>query len=484
MKNLILLGIIGVLALAGIGRAQGVRKAVWAGQFYEADKARLAAAIDAYLAAAKPVPPAGGRVAALIVPHAGYVYSGATAAFAYKLLQGADIDTAVILGPSHRVGFEGCSIYEEGGFETPLGLAEVDAETAKAIAKASGYGFLPRAHAEEHSVEVQVPFLQRVLPKAKIVPIVMGIPDEDMIRKLAGALTKALKGKKAVVVASTDMSHFLSKSEANAVDKSTIDLVKGQKMTALLSRVVRGENIMCGGEAVAAALLYARSLGETGVEILKYDDSTTGGGDSDRVVGYFSAAVTVPAGAAAVTVRDAGFALTADEKAELLKLARRAVETYVREGKTIEYETSDPNLTAARGAFVTLTIRDELRGCIGFIEPIYPLAQAVLRCAIFAASEDPRFGPVRPAELKDLEYEISVLTPLQKVTDPSTIQVGRHGLVIAQGGRRGLLLPQVATENHWDREEFLRQTCYKAGLSPDAWKKGAEIYAFEAIVFH
>jgi len=474
MKNLILLGIVGVLAFAGVGRAQGIRKAVWAGQFYEAEKARLTSAIDGYLAAAKPVLPPGGRLAALIVPHAGYVYSGATAAFAYKLLQGADIDVAVILGPSHRVGFEGCSIYGEGGFETPLGVAEIDAETAQALARASGFGFVARAHAEEHSVEVQVPFLQRVLPKARIVPVVMGIPNEDMIRGLAGALTKVLKGKKAVVIASTDMSHFLSKTEANALDRSTIDLVRGQKMTALLGRVVRGENIMCGGEAVAAALLYARSLGEASVETLKYDDSSSAGGPSNSVVGYFAAAVTVPA----------AFDLTADEKKELLKLAHRAVETYVREGKTVDYETKDPSLTAARGAFVTLTIRDELRGCIGFIEPIYPLAQAVLRCAIFAASEDPRFGPIRPAELKDLQYEISVLTPLQKVTDPETVQVGKHGLVISQGGRRGLLLPQVATENHWDREEFLRQTCLKAGLSPEAWKRGAEIYTFEAIVFH
>lgn len=474
MKTFILLGIIGVLALAGVGRAQGTRKAVWAGQFYEAEKTRLTAAIDAYLAAAKPVLPPGGRLAALIVPHAGYVYSGATAATAYKLLQGADIDVAVILGPSHRVGFEGCSIYAEGGFETPLGVAEIDRETARALSRASGFGFMAGAHAEEHSLEVQVPFIQRVLPKARIVPVVMGLPNEDMIRGLAGALTKVLEGKKAVVIASTDMSHFLSKSEANALDRSTIDLVRGQKMNTLLSRVVRGENIMCGGEAVAAALLYARSLGEASVEVLKYDDSSSGGGPSDRVVGYFSAAVTVPA----------AFELTADEKKELLKLARRAVETYVREGKAVDYETTDPNLTAARGAFVTLTIKDELRGCIGFIEPITPLAQAVLRCAIFAASEDPRFGPVRPSELKDLEYEVSVLTPLQKITDPSLIQVGRHGLVISQGGRRGLLLPQVATENHWDREEFLRQTCLKAGLSPDAWKRGAEIWAFEAIVFH
>ena len=305
MKKIILIGIIGILAMAGIGRAQGLRKAVWAGQFYEAEKARLMKTIDGYLAEAKPAaPPAGRRLAALIVPHAGYVYSGPTAAAAYKLLQGADIDVAVILGPSHRVGFEGCSIYEEGGFETPLGVAEIDRDTASALARASGFGFIARAHAEEHSIEVQVPFLQRVLPKARIVPVVMGIPNEDTIRSLAAALTKVLNNRKAVVIASTDMSHFLSKPEANSTDKATIDLVRGQKMTALINRIVRGENIMCGGEAVAAALLYAQHSGDAAVEPLKYDDSSTAGGPSDRVVGYFSAAITVPA----------GFNLSADEK--------------------------------------------------------------------------------------------------------------------------------------------------------------------------
>jgi AmmeMemoRadiSam system protein B/AmmeMemoRadiSam system protein A len=474
MKKILLLGIIGVLALAGVGRAQGLRKAVWAGQFYEAEKSRLTAAIDGYLAAAKPAVPPGGRLAAIIVPHAGYIYSAATAAYAYKLLQGADIDVAVILGPSHRVGFKGCSIYEEGGFETPLGVAEVDAETARAIAKASGFVYLARAHAEEHSVEVQVPFLQRVLPKARIVPIVMGIPEEDTIRALAGALTKVLKGKKAVVVASTDMSHYLSKAEANAVDKSTIELVKSQKMNTLLARVVRGENIMCGGEGVAAALLYARSLGEADVEILKYDDSSSAGGPPEQVVGYFSAAVTVAE----------AFSLSAGEKKELLVLARRSVESFVRDGKAPEDQSADPNFTAPRGVFVTLTEKGELRGCIGFIEPVYPLGLAVARCAVYAASEDPRFSPVRPDELAHLSYEISVLTPLRRITDPTLVQVGRHGLVIAQGARRGLLLPQVATENHWSREEFLSQTCVKAGLSSDAWKRGAEISTFEAIVFH
>ena len=475
-KMIILFWVVLFLA-SSFSSAQGIRKPVWASQFYDENKTALSSQIDGFLAAAKlePVPP--GQIQALIVPHAGYVYSGKTAAFAYKLVQGADIETVVILGPSHRLAFDGCSIYPEGGFETPLGIADIDKPAAQAIAKASGFGFIPEAHAEEHSLEVQVPFIQKVLPKAKIVPIVMGLPAETTIRTLAGALTKVLKDKRALVIASTDMSHFLKKDEANALDKSTIDLVQNQKITTLMRKVERGENILCGGAAVVTALLYAQKMGEAKVAVLKYADSGPAGGPDAGVVGYFAAAVTTgPA-----SPRE--FSLSADEKKELLHVARQAVELYVREKKILEYKTTNPNFLSEKGAFVTLRKKGELRGCIGYIEPLFPLFQTVLRCAIYAATEDTRFYPVTPAELKDLEYEVSVLTPLKKVENPASVQIGKHGLVIAKGEQRGLLLPQVPVENNWDREEFLAQACLKAGFAPDAWKKGVEIYTFEAIVF-
>lgn len=484
--------------------AQGLRKAVWAGQFYDGDRAALSAQIDGFLAAAKSDAAPPGKIQVLIAPHAGYAYSGRTAAAAYRLVQGMDIATVVIIGPSHRFGFEGCSIYPEGGFETPLGVAEIDKAAAQAIAKASGFGFLAEAHAEEHSLEVQVPFIQKVLPGARIVPIVMGFPSEQNTRMLAGALAKVLKDKKAIVVASTDMSHFLNRKEANALDKSTLDLVEKQAISALSRKIERNENILCGGEAVVAALLYAQKMGEPRVTVLRYADSTEGGAPDDRVVGYFSAVVATPAaarnsateydhpeaagGPRTLRSEDAGeqsgFSLSADEKKELLRLARQTVERYVREKKVPEYDTANPNFLSERGAFVTLKKKGELRGCIGYIEPVSPLFRAVIQCAVYAASEDPRFEPVGPAELKDLEYEISVLTPLVKIQDPKTVQVGKHGLVMAMSGRRGVLLPQVPVENGWGREEYLAQACLKAGLPSDAWKKGAEIFTFEAIVFH
>lgn len=465
--------------------AQGVRKAVKAGQFYDADAATLSARIDGFLAAAGGADTAApDLIRAIIVPHAGYVYSGPVAGRAYRLVQGRDIATVVILGPSHYVGFEGASIYPEGGFETPLGVAEVDAPAAKALIRASGFAFVPEAHAEEHSIEVQVPFIQKVLPKAKIVPVVLGVPSEKTVRALAAALDKVFKGAKVLIVASTDMSHFLTRPDANALDKSTIDLVTGQKVPALLRKLERNENILCGGAAVVTALLYAQKQGNAEVRVLAYADSSEAGGPADRVVGYFAAAVTAGGSDPALEAgSQSAFALTADDKKELLSLARRAVELYVREGKLIDDATENPNLKAPRGAFVTLTEGGTLRGCIGFTEPRLPLYETVMQAAIYAATEDPRFRAVNRLELERLDYEISVLTPLSKVENPALVEVGRHGLVVAKDGKRGLLLPQVATENRWNREEFLRQTCLKAGLPADAWRKGAEIYSFEAIIF-
>jgi MEMO1 family protein len=476
MKNLSIFSLVLCLS-APLAWAQGIRAAVVAGQFYEGSPAKLAAQIDGFLAAAKPEKNPAGQVRALIVPHAGYVYSGAVAAFAYKLVQGYDFETVVIIGPTHRYGFEGCSIYPEGGFETPLGVAEVDKTAAQALIKASGFSFDPEAHREEHSVEVQVPFVQKVFPKAKIVPIVMGYPDEQTIRAMAGALAKVLKDKKALVIASTDMSHYLEKGKANALDADTMALVQSLKTNAIMKKVARNENVLCGGGPVLAALFYAQKMGEVKVGILKYADSSLTTGDASGVVGYMAAAVY-----AGRPLPE--FSLSLEEKKELLGLARQAVEKFVRERKVVDYETTNPNFLAERGAFVTLTKAGRLRGCIGFIEPVYPLHLTVLRAAIYAATEDTRFNPVTAEELKDLSYEISVLTPIKKIDNPGLVQVGKHGLVIAKGNQRGLLLPQVAVENKWNREEFLAQCCLKAGLAEDAWKKGAEISVFEAIVFH
>jgi hypothetical protein len=467
-----------LLACLAAAPGQEIRRAVWAGQFYDADAARLGSQIDGFLKNA-----AGTALAdpilALIVPHAGYIYSGRVAAEAYRLIQGKAIDSVVIIGPSHRYGFRGCSIYMKGGFETPLGVAGIDEALASEIAKASGFNYIAEAHREEHSIEVQVPFVRKVLPGAKIVPIVMGSQNAATVRSLADALAKVLPGKKAVVIASTDMSHFLPKEEAGRVDADTASLIRSQKTKEILDKIEAGENIMCGGGPVVATILYAQKRGKTEVTALSYADSSSFGGP---VVGYLSAVLTSKERPAEdVSPR---FTLSDDEKGELLRLARTAVTQFVEQGTVCSYNTQNPNFQAPKGAFVTLKKGGELRGCIGYIEPVAPLYQTVLQTAVYAASKDPRFEPVSKAELQALEYEISVLTPLEPVADPKSVEVGKHGLVISMGERKGLLLPQVPVENGWNRDQFLSQTCLKAGLPSDAWKKGAKIFSFEAIVFH
>ena len=466
-----------LLVLAPAAFGQGLRPAAFADQFYPGDPARLAADVDAYLAAAAPAgPAAAGRVLGLVVPHAGYMYSGRTAAAAYAVVRGQAIDAVVVIGPSHRHAFEGASIWPAGGFETPLGTVRVDADLAKAIAKAAGFRFRPEAFAEEHSVEVQLPFIQHALPGAAIVPIVMGAQTEATIRALAAALAKTCRGRKVLVVASTDLSHYLPEKKARATDAATAALLEGVETGALIRKVEAGENIMCGGGGVASLLLYAAKVGRPEVRVLARTDSASFGGP---VVGYLAAAVRTRDEAA-----PEGFTLTADEKAELLKMARAALTVFLERGETLDDRSGLEKLRTPRGAFVTLTKGGDLRGCIGFIEPFLPLGQTVIRCAIYAATEDPRFPPVAAAELGRLRIEISVLTPAREIGRPELVQVGRHGLIVERDGRKGVLLPQVPVENGWDRKTFLAQGSLKAGLPADAWKRGAKLSVFEAIVFH
>lgn len=454
---------------------QGVRKPVWAGQFYESDPSRLSRQLEVWLDAAE-LKPVSGRVVGLIVPHAGYVYSARVAAVGYRLVRNLEVETVVIIGPSHQLAFEGCSIYLRGGFETPLGVAEVDETLARELARYSGFGYIPEAHDREHSVEVQVPFIQKVFPRARIVPVVMGNQTEMTIQALAGALVRATKGKKVLVVASTDLSHFLGRAQANERDRKTIELIQNLDLKSLGRQVERHENIMCGGGPVLTLLHYARRMGQARVAALAYSDSAAAGGPDDRVVGYLSAAVYLE-------TAQTGLDLTQEEKRELLALARLAIETYLATGKIPAYQPTSPRLETKSGAFVTLKQNHQLRGCIGFAEPLFPLWETVAQAAVLAATEDPRFPPLRKSELPGLQIEISVLGPLQPVSDVSEIKVGRHGLVIKEGQRSGLLLPQVATELGWDRQTFLREVCRKAGLPDNAWKNSKGLFKFEAIVF-
>jgi hypothetical protein len=231
--------------------------------------------------------------------------------------------------------------------------------------------------------------------------------------------------------------------------------------------------------------LAAKGLGAEHVTILRRGDSSEASGDSSSVVGYMAAAISKGGGTgASAPAKAQEHSLSPGQKHELLAMARRAIETCLSQEKVLQPEPADARLMRPGAAFVTLTRRGELRGCIGYTEAIHPLCRTVTECAIAAAISDPRFPPLKPSELKEVKLEISVLSPLKEIQDVSEIKVGRDGILIEKGGRKGLLLPQVAIEYHWDRNAFLEMVCYKAGLPKDAWRQGAKILIFSAEVFH
>ena len=479
-----------------------VRKPVVAGAFYPGDPQSLAGDIDAYLSDAD-VPELPGEPVALIAPHAGYVYSGPVAARAYAYLRGRSFDAVVVVAPSHRFPFRIASVFGGDGYETPLGVVPVDRALADAISgDTEGFAYEPRAHSQEHSLEVQVPFLQRVLGEFMIVPIVMGEQTEPSTRLLAGRIANAVRsfgGKRVLLVASTDLSHYHSHDEAVALDAHILDAVNDFDPEGLLSSLARGECEACGGGPAAAVMMAARELGAVGSSVFGYATSGDVTGDMSQVVGYMAAVVYGSGGGR--TDRNGGEGseaedhagdpdapayegLDPEEREALLSLARRSIEAALTGGKTPAAGMSSPALTAECGAFVTLEKRGALRGCIGYVVASKPLERTVAEMAVQAALHDPRFPPVTADELDDITLEISVMSPLVAVTDVSSIEVGRHGLVIRDGGRSGLLLPQVATDYGWDRETFLEHTCMKDGLPPDAWKQeGVTILSFTAEVF-
>jgi len=466
-----------------------VRRPVVAGAFYPGDAGALASSVDSLMASAD----AGrieGEIVAIVAPHAGYVYSGGVAAHAYKAVNGRSYDTVIVIAPSHRVAFRGASVFDGVAYETPLGAVPVDRKMVKVLLE-SGLTFDPRAHAQEHSLEVQVPFLQRALEDFSIVPIVMGEQSEAAVRTLAGALAKAIgsaSDRRVLLVASTDLSHYHDQQTARRLDNVVVETVDAFDPEALLVALARGECEACGGGPTATVLMTARELGADDAQVLKYATSGDVTGDMRQVVGYMAAVATRSgsqsdtAGAAGAEVGDEG--LSDAERRELLRLARASIESALTGGPAPEPRMDTPALNAPSGAFVTLHDDGRLRGCIGSVRAVRPLAETVIAMAVEAALRDPRFPAVRAKELDDLDIEISVMTPLRPVENVSTIEVGRDGLVVQRGAHSGLLLPQVATEYGWDRETFLDHTCRKAGLPPGSWREpGVSILSFSADVF-
>ncbi len=463
--------------------AAATRPAALAGTWYPADPAQLRAGVEGFLARVKPETP-HGRPAVLIAPHAGHAYSGQVAAHAFALLKDRPVKTVIMVGPSHRARFQGVSL-DTRDYQTPLGLVPTDRKLAGEIMAAGGKGFSnrPEVHTDEHCLEIELPFLQAVLNDFRIVPIIMGSQDQGTCRALADALTEVLRRRgDAVVLISTDLSHFHTGEEARALDRVILDRVEKLDPDGLYRDLAAGRAEACGGGGLVAGLMTARSMGADKGRVLAYAHSGDVTGDNSRVVGYMSAVFELPESRPqARSGVDLG--LTKDEQRLLLEIARRSVEAGLKGESYSPPDELPPGLIRPGGAFVTLKRHGELRGCIGRLESDQPLAVVTAEMAVQAAFSDPRFPPLTRSELDGLTVEISVLTPFERVVDVAGIQVGVHGLMIVHGHSRGLLLPQVPVEWNWNRDEFLEQTCRKAGLPRDAWRRGAEIYRFSAQIF-
>ena len=451
-----------------------IRPPAVSGRFYPSDAGELARAIDGLLESAAPEDEPGAfDPLAIVVPHAAYVYSGSVAARAWRRVEHLTPDVIVLIGPDHFTGYPHVAIHARGAFATPLGDVSVDEELADLLLSAGPpIHERPEVHHREHSLEVQVPFVQRLFPKAKIVPILMGYRSGSNA-VLADALVCHLPGRNALLVASSDLSHYHPRERASVLDGRLLQRVEEMTPGKLRDDLDHGQVEACGGIPIVTVLDAAGRLGGTRASILEYADSGQVNGDLGSVVGY--AAVAVEANRLF-----ADRPLTSEDKARLLSLARDALSGAVSGEEITLPEPADGPLGSPKGAFVTIRRDGQLRGCVGFNQPLYPLAETVVRAAR-AAVADGRFSPVATAELGSLSIEISILGDLVPCA-PQYIEIGRHGLFVSMDDRRGLFLPQVPVEHGWSRDQYLSETCLKAGLPADAWRNGARLELFDTVV--
>ena len=401
-----------------------IRNPVVAGQFYPASASQLKAMIETFVdeKAEKE------EVIGLLMPHAGYPYSGPVAGATISRIKFKD--TFIIMGPSHTGIGKPFSIMTEGVWETPLGEVEIDSKLARQIlATSRNLQEDDRAHQHEHAVEVQIPFLQYFKPDIRIVPIVLAYAGaaayKEIGREIAGAIKEL--NREAVIIASGDMTHYEPQASAEKKDSQAIDAILNLDEDELTKRFEELNISMCAYGPAVCLISAAKELGATEAELVRYQTSGDTTGDYSAVVGY------------------AGIIIKAVKMHPLVTLAREAVENYVREGKMPSPPADlTPEMKEKAGVFVSIHKLGALRGCIGTFEPKQAnVAKEIITNAVSSATRDPRFPPVAPEELKDLDYSVDVLTNPEPVADESQLDPRKYGVIVEAGWRRGLLLPDL-----------------------------------------
>ena len=461
-----------------------VRPATQANRFYTGDAQELENEVDSLLKRHS-----GSKVydnlAALVVPHAGYYFSGNVAASAYMAIDAKkQYKRIFLLGPSHHEWLDGASVNTEADYyATPLGNVKVDHETAINLTKADSVFFYRRsAHSQEHCLEVQLPFLQRRLGDVPpIVPIIISANDYNKLKRMADVLKPYFTDENLFVI-SSDFSHYPSYDDAYEVDAKTGRAIETGDVEEFVATINANADSgkrnlatsACGEFAIVTLMLMMD--GQYDVKHLMYQNSgDIDNHDHSRVVGYHSFAI--------LRQEQSGFSLSTVDKQQLKQIALQSIKDQLAGRPIAQPIIRSSILNSKCGAFVSLHKHGRLRGCIGHFGEDYPLHEIVARMARAAAFEDPRFMPVTSDELADIDIEISVLTPMRRIQSIDEFQLHRHGIYIKKGYRSGTFLPQVADEVNWTKEEFLGHCAQdKAGIGWDGWRD-AELYVYEAIVF-
>jgi AmmeMemoRadiSam system protein B/AmmeMemoRadiSam system protein A len=491
------------LTVAAATAAAATRPPAVAGGFYTDDPVRLRAQVEEML---EPTPSRQGA-RALVVPHAGYAYSGAVAGKAFATLDGVAVRRVILLGPSHHRSFSGAALPARGitAFSTPLGDVPLDMEALASLRGAPDFKGPAAAHDPEHSLEVELPFLQVVAPKAEIVPILVGqVEDLEHARRIARTLMPLL-GPTTVVVGSSDFTHHGARygwTPFHEPDLPRQLLQLGRVTAGRLAAVdpegfwyqveVSGDTV-CGARPMAVLIeLLAHALDGKG-DLLDLTTSGEVSGSWDLSVTYAGVAFFGAWTSWRDEVEPTLGEVSSTQGAQVVALARATLESYLsHDGSIAEWYATphdDSVFRARAGAFVTLNHEGKkpadpgrLRACMGVIEARQPLEQAVVQAAVWAA-QDPRFPRLEAGELDDLELEVSILSASHPVPGPEAITIGTHGIILSKGGHRALFLPQVATEQGWDLETTLDHLARKAGMPAEGWRRGATFEVFTAQVF-